>query len=257
MPTDNVSEGKIDFKVGNETYQTWYKIYGDLKNSTHRPVVAVHGGPGMSHHYMLPHKSLFLQSGIPVVFYDQIGNGQSSHCPDVSKEFWTPELFMDELDNLLKALDIYDNFDLLGQSWGGMLGGQYAATKTPKGLKRLIIANSPASIALNTQGTDYLLNQFPKAFVDMVHKHEREGTTSSEEYQAACMKFYMKHYPTLLISSPLDSIQEVACLPFFTQIPKVKWVQLQNSTHLAVFEEPKRYFQVILDFLKETEVLVQ
>ena len=26
---------------------------------------------------------------------------------------------MDELDNLLKHLGIYDDFDLLGQSWGG------------------------------------------------------------------------------------------------------------------------------------------
>ena len=48
-----VYEGKIDFKVGSETYQTWYKTYGDVKNSKHRPLVLVHGGPGMSHHYLL------------------------------------------------------------------------------------------------------------------------------------------------------------------------------------------------------------
>jgi len=56
---------------------------------------------------------------IPVIFYDQIGNGESSHCSGVPKQFWTPELFMDELDNLLHALEIYEDFDLLGQSWGG------------------------------------------------------------------------------------------------------------------------------------------
>jgi pimeloyl-ACP methyl ester carboxylesterase len=54
-----------------------------------------------------------------VILYDQIGNGASSHRPDAPKEFWVPELFMDELDNLTKALGIYDDFDLLGQSWGG------------------------------------------------------------------------------------------------------------------------------------------
>lgn len=47
--------------------------------------------------------------------------------------------------------------------------------------------------------------------------------------------------PTLLISAPLDEIQEVAVLPFFLKIPKVKWVELQNSTHLAQFEEPEKY----------------
>ena len=48
-----ISEGKIPFKVGNETYHTWYKLYGDLQTSKHRPVVTLHGGPGVSHHYML------------------------------------------------------------------------------------------------------------------------------------------------------------------------------------------------------------
>ncbi|KAF8155877.1 Alpha/Beta hydrolase protein [Crassisporium funariophilum] len=301
------STGKVDFIVGANTYQTWYKIFGELKNNQHRPVVVVHGGPGMTHHYMLPHKTIYSETGTPVLFYDQIGNGASSHCPDVPKEFWTPELFMDELDNLLKALGIYEDFDLLGQSWGGMLGGQYAASRTPKGLKRLIIANSPASIELASMGTNALLNEFPQDFVKMMRKHEADGTTEAQEYQEGTMQFYNKHictlnpwpedlqasfaavaqnptvyhtmlgpsefnvigtmkdwtivdilhripYPTLLISSPTDEIQECAVLPFFLNIPKVKWVELQNSSHLAMFEEPERYFKVILDFLKATEI---
>ena len=44
--------GKVDFKVGEDIYQTWYKAVGPLKGGK-RPVVAVHGGPGMTHHYML------------------------------------------------------------------------------------------------------------------------------------------------------------------------------------------------------------
>ncbi|TFK38247.1 Alpha/Beta hydrolase protein [Crucibulum laeve] len=297
--------GYAPFTLGKETYQTWYKILGDVKS--HRPVVTIHGGPGMSHHYMLPHTELFTQSGIPVVFYDQIGNGQSSHVRDGPKDFWTPELFMDELNNLLKHLEIYDDFDLLGQSWGGMLAGQYAATHTPPGLKRLIIANSPASVPLLSGGTDELLSKFSKEFVEMVRKHEELGTTESQEYQEATMLFYKKHtctldpwpetliesfavmdknptvyrtmigpsefsctgslkewsivdilhkvpYPTLLISAPLDQVQEASVLPFFTNIPRVKWVELQNSTHLAMYEEPERYFKVILDFLGGTKV---
>ncbi|KAH9478942.1 L-amino acid amidase [Psilocybe cubensis] len=297
--------GKVDFKVGSDTFQTWYKIYGDLKSSAKRPLVILHGGPGMTHHYMLPHKSLYFKAGIPVVFYDQLGNGESSHCKGVSPDFWTPELFMDELDNLLKALKINDDFDLLGQSWGGMLAGHYAAARSPPGLKRLIIANSPASMALTQEGTAKLLDKFPPEFVAMVRKHEAEGTCESPEYQAATMQFYQKHictlnpWPeelnasfgavaqnptvystmvgpsefnvigslktwsivdilhkitnqTLLISSPEDEIQECAVLPFFTQIPKVKWVELQNSTHLAMFEEPERYIGVILNFLENT-----
>ncbi|KAF8966611.1 Alpha/Beta hydrolase protein [Flammula alnicola] len=295
--------GKADFKVGCEIYQTWYMICGDLKNAQHRPLVAMHGGPGMTHDYMLPHKEIYTRGGRPVIFYDQLGNGASSLCPGVPKDFWTPKLFMDELDNLLKALCIDCDFDLLGHSWGGMLAGQYAATRTPNGLKRLIIADSPASIELASRGTNYLLDQFPKDFAEMIRKHEADGTTDAPEYIQGCMQFNKKHfctldpwpqelvtsvvatgnhptvsnammgpakfnvigtlrswsivdilhripYPTMLISTPLDESQECAVLPFFTNIPKVKWVELQNSTHLAMFEEPEKYFKVILDFLE-------
>jgi pimeloyl-ACP methyl ester carboxylesterase len=58
-------------------------------------------------------------SSIPVIFYDQIGNGASSHVQNAPPEFWAPELFMDQLDSLLGSLGIADNFDLLGNSWGG------------------------------------------------------------------------------------------------------------------------------------------
>lgn len=64
-------------------------------------------------------------SSVPVVLYDQIGGGASSHRPDAPTEFWVPELFMDELDNLIEALGIHDNFDLLGHSWGGVWLSDY------------------------------------------------------------------------------------------------------------------------------------
>lgn len=54
-----------------------------------------------------------------MILYDQIGNGASSHRPDAPKDFWVPELFMDEIDNLTKALGVQDDFDIIGQSWGG------------------------------------------------------------------------------------------------------------------------------------------
>lgn len=47
------TEGTIPFEVGGETYRTAYKFFGDLKTPTKRPIVLLHGGPGMSHHYLL------------------------------------------------------------------------------------------------------------------------------------------------------------------------------------------------------------
>ncbi|SJL11181.1 related to proline iminopeptidase [Armillaria ostoyae] len=188
--------GTVHFKVGSKIYKTWYKVLGDL-NCGKVPLVTLHGGPGFTHEYMRVHKEVTETSGIPVVFYDQLGNGQSTHLNDAPKDFWTPELFMDELDNLLAKLGIANHFDLLGQSWGGMLTGQYAATRSPKGLRRLIILNAPASMELYQKGVDSLLDRFPPEFVAMLKKHEQEGTTTSKEYQEGTMIFMKKHVCTL------------------------------------------------------------
>jgi ABC-type sugar transport system substrate-binding protein len=75
----------------------------------------------------------------------------------------------------------------------GMLAAEYAASRTPEGLKRLIIANSPASIELCTIGMNALLSRFPPEFVSTIRKHEADGTTDSKEYQDAAKEFYMKH----------------------------------------------------------------
>lgn len=37
--------------------------------------------------------------------------------------------------------------------------------------------------------------------------------------------------------------------PFFDKIPKVKWVTLENSSHLPMWEERERYIKVVENFL--------
>lgn len=110
-------------------YETWYQVTGDL--SSGRPaLVAVHGGPGSTHDYLRNLNELAAHTG-PVVLYDQLGNGGSTHLPDKGADFWTPELFADELSNLLRQLGIEDNYVLFGQSWGGLLVTKFAAERRP------------------------------------------------------------------------------------------------------------------------------
>ena len=75
---------------------TWYRVVGDLKSSK-TPVMVLHGGPGAGHNYCEPIAEVLAQTGRAAVLYDQIGCGNSTHLPDKPKEFWTPELFMEEL----------------------------------------------------------------------------------------------------------------------------------------------------------------
>lgn len=192
-PQPAVSEGTIDFQVGNETYKTWYQVVGDMQGSTRRPLVTLHGGPGATHYYLASVSDLASSYNIPVIFYDQLGCGKSTHLREKGKEFWTPELFMDELDNLLAHFGIQGDFDLFGHSWGGMLGSQYAATRRPEGLKNLVISDSPASMDLWEQECAKLIQGLPIDVQETLKKHEDSGTTDSKEYQEAMDVFYAKH----------------------------------------------------------------
>ncbi len=102
------------------------------------------------------------------------------------------ELFCRELDALLEHLGIAARYHLLGQSWGGMLAMEHAL-RQPAGLRSMVIANSPASIALWVAEANRLRTLLPEAVQEALTEHERAGTTESAEYQQAMMVFYERH----------------------------------------------------------------
>ncbi|KAF7300181.1 Proline iminopeptidase [Mycena kentingensis (nom. inval.)] len=196
MSALKVTEGECPFAVpaAGKLCKTWYKIVGDLSSSSQPPLVTLHGGPGVPHMYLLSMTDLAEKFGIAVVFYDQLGNGNSTHLPEKNgdKSFWTEQLLLDELDNLLKYLGIADNYNLLGQSWGGMLGSRHASFQ-PSGLKRLIIESSPASMALWVETANYLRTLLPADVQKVLTENEEAGTTDSQAYKDAMDVFYAKH----------------------------------------------------------------
>jgi len=142
-----------------------------------------------------PLADLHSRFGIPVIFYDQIGNGKSTHLREKAgdESFWVENLFVKELDNLVDYLGLRrKGFHLFGQSWGGMLGSRYA-TLQPMGLRKLILASSPASVELVLKGEDALRALLPKDVRETIERCEREGLTDSEEYENALMVFRKRH----------------------------------------------------------------
>jgi len=170
---------------------TWYRVVGDLKSSK-TPVMVLHGGPGAGHNYCEPIAEVLAQTGRAAVLYDQIGCGNSTHLPDKPKEFWTPELFMEELVLLTEHLGISNKYNIVGQSWGGMLGMQFAITK-PKGLNALVVADSPASMEVWVSEANKLRKELPPEVEATLLKHEAAGTTEDPEYVAAVDVFYSRH----------------------------------------------------------------
>ncbi len=186
MSQQQTQEGYSPFGA----YRTWYRVTGDL-SSGRLPLVVVHGGPGCTHDYVDSFKDL-ANEGRPVVHYDQLGNGKSTHLPDRGADFWTVQLFLDELEALLAHLGIADGYALLGQSWGGMLSAEHAVRR-PSGLKALVIANSPSSMKVWVEEANRLRRELPLEVQETLLRHETAGTLDHPDYHAASKVFYDRH----------------------------------------------------------------
>ncbi|KAK5154402.1 hypothetical protein LTS14_006537 [Recurvomyces mirabilis] len=174
--------------------ETAYKVWGHPSSSRKTPLICVHGGPGATHNYLLPISLIHQDYGIPVVMYDQVGCGLSTRFRDKKGDtkFWTPQLFMSEFENLCSHLGI-TKYSFLGQSWGGMLGGQFAIERQPKGMQKLIISNSPADMITWVEVANRLRAKLPKDVQEALTRNEKNGTTDSDEYHKAVEVFYRRH----------------------------------------------------------------
>ncbi|MBA3947913.1 MAG: proline iminopeptidase-family hydrolase [Herpetosiphonaceae bacterium] len=184
MTANSAREGFVSFRG----YKVWYRIVGEEEAPGKLPLLCLHGGPGATHDYLEP-LELMAATGRRVIFYDQLGAGNSDHPHNPS--MWTVPLFREELGVVRTALGL-DHVHLLGQSWGGMLGMEYAMTQ-PAGLASLIIADSPASMPQWVAEANRLRAELPPEVQATLLKHEAAGTTDDPAYEAAMAVFYGRH----------------------------------------------------------------
>lgn len=188
-----VSEGAVPFDVDGEEAETWYRVTGELRpgdSTVPAPLVVLHGGPGATHDYLLSLTDLARDRG--VIHYDQLGNGRSTHFEGRNGDFWTVDLFVRELHNLVDALGIRERHHVLGQSWGGFLAQEYALTH-PRGLRSLVLADTAASFPDFVAEANRLRADLPPDVEATLRRHEEAGTTDEPEYEQACMVFYARH----------------------------------------------------------------
>ncbi len=195
MIPEPTTEGRLAFRDG----ETWYRVTGVVGEGA-TPLVLLHGGPGAGHDYLrsLAHLA---DTGRAVVHYDQLGCGRSSHFPDRGGEFYTVELFLEELAAVLSHLGIADRYHLLGQSWGGMLAAEHAIRR-PEGLRGLVISNSPASMALWGAEAARLRDELPAEVREVLDAHEADGTYTDPAYLDASQVYYDRHVCRVVPNPP-------------------------------------------------------
>lgn len=162
----------FNWPAAGKPLHTWYRVFGDL-SSPITPLVCIHGGPGFCHNYLLNHRTLTDTHSIPIVLYDQIGCGHSTLLPETASstdfpDFWTVEIFHEQLRQLLTHLKIVDRYDILGSSWGGMMGSHFAHLR-PTGLRRLILANAAASKSHSIANRKKFREQLPQNMQDVLN----------------------------------------------------------------------------------------
>jgi len=180
-----VTEGRIPFHGA----ETWYRSVEPGGAADAIPLLCLHGGPGANWLHLKPYEALADERR--VVFYDQLGSGNSALAGPHDSEMWVPELFVAEVDVVREALGL-DRVHILGHSWGGMLGMQYA-TGRPDGLVSLIVESSPASVPAWMPELQRLRAELPPEVEATLREHEEAGAFDDPAYEEAVMVFYRRH----------------------------------------------------------------
>jgi proline iminopeptidase len=165
----------------------WYKIVGKEKKGI--PLLIMHGGPGGRSCSMIPGFSL-LATDRPVIFYDQLGSGNSERPTDTT--LWKTERFVNEIDQLRSALNL-DELHILGHSCGSTFLIEYLITKKPKGIKSVIFSSPMISTPDWIADAKLLLPQLPGNVKDTINKYETLKNYTAPNYIAATDSFYARH----------------------------------------------------------------
>ena len=248
------------------------------------PLVCLHGGPGSTH---LPIEGLgaLAGQGRRVVFYDQLGSGDSDRPDDPS--LWTIETFLDQLRSVLEELGL-DRIHLFGSSWGGMLALEYAFTKPP-GLVSLVLNSTPTSAPRWAEEALRLQAELPPgldaeaAEEEFKRRHICRLDPEPEALTRSRPKFGLQVYetmwgpneftvtgtlkdwdvtdrlreiqvPTLITSGRHDECTPALVEPLHDGIAGSEWALFENCSHMTYLEDPERYLEVVGGFLERVEV---
>lgn len=284
------------------TFHVWTQKLGDNPKVK---VLVLHGGPGFSHDYLQALDRL-VDAGFELYFYDQLGSGLSDR-PD-EPELWELPRFVDEVEQVRLALGLdRSDFYLYGQSWGGILGIEYALAHQEH-LAGLIISNMMSSIpAYNEYAQKVLMPEMEPAVLEEVQQIEAAEDYENPRYMELLIPNHYEHHvlrkpfaewpapvlhafdvfnpqvyipmqgpselgasgklenwdrsrdlgrievPTLVIGARYDTMDPKHMEWMSKQLPKGRYADCPNGSHLALWDDADAYFEGLIGFLKDAE----
>jgi proline iminopeptidase len=264
-----------------------YETFGT--KGTALPIIAVNGGPGLSHAYMMQN-DLWERIGRNrlVVLYDQRGTGASKRIQTGASQSMDAQVA--DLDAVRQALGL-NKFALLGDSYGGMVAMAYAAAH-PEHVAKLILSDSPGP------SWKSIVHLLPDVFPDIQEHNKQEEQKLGSATEAAARAGLRNHFRMIFYSpekrdaymshmgdlgfepavgeavakatADLDLAPKLADFKCQTLVingrydmnvaPRTAWqlahaipgarlVIFEQSGHLPSYEEPQKYVEVLEDFL--------
>ena len=169
-------------------FYTFCYTFGDLLKGT--PIIVLHGGPGGCIERYEPLEEL-AKKGIPLIFYDQLGCGYS-RVPKGNKDLWDFNLYLDELENVIKYFGL-KKFHILGHSWGGMLALEWVTTRKHKGLDKLILFSTLPSTKIWNDEHLKMVENYPSKYKEAI-LNDLEGKEADKKYlKLGLRRFYQEH----------------------------------------------------------------
>lgn len=255
------------------------------------PIVAINGGPGLSHSYMVQNDfwDRIAKSRL-VIFYDQRGIGASKPLKPGASQSMDAQVA--DLDAVRQALGL-NKIAVLGDSYGGLIAMAYAAAH-PEHVAKLILSDSPGP------NWKSIVRVLPQVFPDIEEQTDKEMQSLGPNTEAAAraglrnhfrMLFYSPekrdaymsrmgdlgfepavgaavrqatpdldlsaklsgfNFPTLVINGRFDmNVAPLTAWNLAHAIPGAKLVFFEHSGHLPSYEEPDKYVAVLEEFLNQ------
>jgi proline iminopeptidase len=231
---DDVLSGgsrKIPISTPAGEQHVWVKRTG---NNPDLRVLLLHGGPGSTHEYLEACDSFLPGAGIEYYYYDQLGSGFSDQPEDPS--LWELDRFVDEVEQVRQALGLdASNFVLYGQSWGGILGMEYAL-RHQQHLRGLVISNMMSSVpAYNAYAEQVLMPTMDQAALAEIKAFEAAGDTENPRYMELLVE---QHYVHHVLRMPPDEWPEPVQRGFAHINPAI-YVSMQGPSELGISSDAK------------------
>ena len=180
----------IPITTSKGTFNVWTKRIG---NNPKIKLLLLNGGPGATHEYFECFENFLPAEGIEIIYYDQLGCGNSDNPNDVA--LWDLGRYVEEVEQVRKALHLdATNFYVLGHSWGGILAMEYTL-KYQHNMKGLIISNMMSSCPEYGRYADEVLakQMDPKVLAE-INKIEAAKDFANPRYMELLIpNFYEKH----------------------------------------------------------------